>query len=196
VLILVRHGRTQANAEGRLQGRIDLPLDDVGRAQAAAIGRIVGPVDELVTSPLLRARQTAEAITAASRRVDERWVELDYGDHDGTRAAEVPPDVWARLRSDLDYVPAGGESQREVHARVMASLGELAETARTSNVVVVSHVTPIKLAVGWALGCGPEVTWRMHLGQGSICRIRIGEHAPVLLSFNETAEVGPGLSPG
>jgi probable phosphoglycerate mutase len=187
VLILVRHGRTQANAEGRLQGRLDLPLDDVGRAQAAALSRLLGPVDEIVSSPLLRARQTADALQSSSRRVDGRWVELDYGAHDGVRAADVPPDVWSRLRSDLDYVPAGGESQREVYDRVLTSLVELAEVARSSTVVVVSHVTPIKLAVGWALGCGPEVTWRMHLAQAAVSRIRIGDHSPVLVSFNEQA---------
>jgi probable phosphoglycerate mutase len=187
VLILVRHGRTQANAEGRLQGRLDLPLDEVGLAQANAVARLLGSVDEVVSSPLQRAQQTAALIDARERTVDERWVELDYGDHDGTRAADVPPDVWSRLRSDLDYVPAGGESQRQVYQRVLAALAELADRARTRDVVVVSHVTPIKLAVGWALGCGPEVTWRMHLGQGAVSRIRVTDHAPVLVTFNETA---------
>ena len=186
MLILVRHGRTAANAEGRLQGRLDLPLDDVGLAQAAAVGRLVGRVDEVVCSPLTRAVQTAAAIETASRRVDERWIEIDYGRHDGVRAVDVPPDVWAMLRSDLDFVPAGGESQRQVHARVLEAVSDLVERARDADVVVVSHVTPIKLAVGWALGCGPEVTWRMHLGQGAVSRIRIGDHAPVLVTFNET----------
>ena len=70
MLILVRHGRTALNASGCLQGRIDEPLDDVGLAQAKAVASHVGPVDELISSPLVRARQTALARFEADRMVD------------------------------------------------------------------------------------------------------------------------------
>ena len=91
--MVVRHGRTEANASGRLLGRrLNPPLDDLGERQADAVARAIGPVDRVVTSPLRRARQTAEAITS-SAEIDERWVELDYGELDGTPLDSVPDDV-------------------------------------------------------------------------------------------------------
>ena len=90
LLTLVRHGRTEANAANLLQGRVDNDLDHVGRAQAAALGPAlarIAAVDRIVASPLVRARRTAEAIAThlsiAEVEIDERWIELDYGDWDG-----------------------------------------------------------------------------------------------------------------
>ena len=87
VLILVRHGRTALNATGRLQGRLDEPLDDLGILQAKAAAERVGPVDELVTSPLLRARQTADAfgMPYADRRTLDRAVLRRVRGHAGRR---------------------------------------------------------------------------------------------------------------
>jgi bisphosphoglycerate-dependent phosphoglycerate mutase len=89
MLILLRHGQTEVNAGGRLQGRIDAPLTALGREQAVAaaagLGRI-GPPTRVVSSPLRRARETAEAF-GLPVEVDERWIELDYGDLDGVPAA-------------------------------------------------------------------------------------------------------------
>lgn len=102
MLVLVRHGRTAANATHRLQGRLDLPLDAVGAAQVAELAKWVGPVDRVVSSPLLRARQTAAAF-AAAYEVDERWTELDYGTLDGMLLTDVGDDVWLRWRADATY---------------------------------------------------------------------------------------------
>ena len=93
VLYLVRHGRTEANAGGRLQGRIDLPIDDVGRAQAAAITSVVSQVDRVVCSPSLRARQTAE-VFGIEPEIDERWLEMDYGEFDGVPMRDVSLMTW------------------------------------------------------------------------------------------------------
>src|SRR3954451_21003920 len=90
VLILVRHGRTAANASGLLQGRLDLPLDGVGRAQVAAMAERVGRPARVVSSPLLRARQTAEAF-GVPYEVDDRWEELYYGDYEGVSMTYVSP---------------------------------------------------------------------------------------------------------
>jgi alpha-ribazole phosphatase len=185
VLILVRHGRTPANAGRLLQGRLDPDLDDVGRAQAAAIAAAIGPVDVLVSSPLARARQTAAEFDAEPI-IDDRWAEIDYGALDGTPLAEVPPETWAQWRADVDFAPAGGESHRAVSERVLPACRELLETARTSRVVVVTHVTPIKTAVGWALGADERAAWRCFLEQASITRIGADPHGPVLRTFNET----------
>ena len=86
MLLIVRHGRTVANAEGLLQGRVDNPLDAEGLRQAKQIRIALGPIDVVVSSPLQRALQTAKPLGLPCR-VDERWIELDYGH--GTRSQSV-----------------------------------------------------------------------------------------------------------
>lgn len=185
VLILVRHGRTPANAARLLQGRMNTELDPVGRRQAEALAAAIGPVDHLVSSPLARALQTADAF-GVSVEVDDRWAEIDYGTLDGTPISEIGEEVWNRWRSDVDYVPAGGESHRQLFDRVMPACEELLHRSRSERVVVVSHVSPIKAAIGWALGLPRSVAWRCFLEQASITRIGADAHGPVLRSFNET----------
>ncbi|MFZ9483006.1 MAG: histidine phosphatase family protein, partial [Ilumatobacteraceae bacterium] len=74
-LYVIRHGRTEANAAGLLQGRLDPPLDDVGRAQAASLVGALPPLDRLVCSPLRRARETA-SVFGMEPQIDERWIEV------------------------------------------------------------------------------------------------------------------------
>jgi len=190
VLIVVRHGRTATNAAGRLLGRADPPLDAVGETQAAAVAaRLAGArVTRVVTSPLQRAAATAAAIATSAgvpAEVDERWIEVDYGVLDGLALADVPPATWARWREDPDFAPEGGESLGSVAARVAAACEDLWAEATTSDVVVVSHVSPVKAAAGWALGTGHEVTWRTFVSPGSIMRIAAGPVGPVLHTFGE-----------
>lgn len=191
MLILLRHGQTEANANGLLQGRIDLALDDTGRVQAQKCGAHIReqfPGARVIASPLLRARETASCI-ADSFEVDDRFVELDYGDWDGVALTDVPQDEWARWRVDPSFRPPGGESLVELDNRVRPALEELVDEARHGHVVVVSHVSPIKSAVTWALGVGPDATWRCHLDRASICRISIGPRGPSLTAMNETAHL-------
>jgi alpha-ribazole phosphatase len=185
VLILVRHGRTALNATGRLQGRLDEPLDDVGQLQAKAVAERVGPVDELVASPLIRAQQTAEAF-GMPYTLDERWIELSYGEYEGMPVGDVPSEAWRRWREDPDFEPVGGESLTTLDTRVRAACEDIASRALDRAVAVVSHVSPIKTAVAWALGVGLEISWRSHLSHASICRIDVRRSGPVLLTFNET----------
>lgn len=191
MLILVRHGRTALNAAGLLQGRVDEPLDDIGRLQAVAVAERIGAVDELISSPLLRARQTADAF-GVPYAVDERWIELAYGIYEGVAHADVPSDAWRHWRADPAYVPEGGESLARLNERVVEVCDELAERATQGIVAVVSHVSPIKAAVAWALDAGIEISWRSHLSHASICRIDVRPSGPVLYSFNEVVMPSPG----
>lgn len=190
MLILVRHGRTPANAEGRLQGRLDQRLDAVGRQQAEQLGRYLherfGAIDELISSPLQRAVETASYL-GANPIIDDRWIELSYGEYEGTPHSEVPSEVWQRWQIDPDYVPDGGESLAELDRRVRVACDELCERSRIETVVVVSHVSPIKSAVAWALGTDLGISWRSHLSQAAICRVEIRRSGPILASFNELA---------
>src|SRR5690606_21509774 len=125
VLIVVRHGRTAENAAGRLLGRPDVPLDELGPREAAARAPLAAGAHRVVTSPLRRARDTASAL-GLPVSVDERFVELDYGDLEGVPLAEVPAATWQRWTADVDWAPSGGESLRALGARVRAACEDLA----------------------------------------------------------------------
>jgi broad specificity phosphatase PhoE len=196
VIVLVRHGRTTSNARGLLLGRADPPLDPEGERQAACVA------DELrrssttprwvVTSPLARCRATAEAVAGAlgvDVVVDERWIELDYGELDGTPLTAVPAETWAAWQADVTWTPPGGESHAQLGVRVREAGDELVGEASAGDVVVVSHVSPIKAAVAWALGVGDEIAWRLYLAPASITRIGFAAGRPTVRSYNETAHL-------
>jgi broad specificity phosphatase PhoE len=203
VIAVVRHGRTDANAKGLLLGRLDVPLDDEGRRQAARVAVEVAALDvvRVVTSPLARTRATAYAVATALRadgrpvevQVDDRWIELDYGVLDGTPLADVGAERWAAWRSDVAWAPDGGESLVELGARVRSACDDLVHEAVGHDVVVVTHVSPIKAAAAWALGVGDEVAWRMFVAPASITRIGLTPSAagpsPSLRSFNEVGHL-------
>jgi broad specificity phosphatase PhoE len=192
VLILVRHGESTGNADGLLVGRIDAPLTEQGQTQAGALAPWVAGATRLISSPLSRARATAEALaTGLPIEIDDRWVEVDYGEFDGRPLGSVPSELWSRWRSDPDFRPPGGETLAETGARVRSACDELfateGEGARSQGpVVVVSHVSPIKAATCWALGLPDQGAWRLYLATASMTRIGWGADGPVLNRFNET----------
>lgn len=195
---LLRHGRTAANASGLLLGRLDPPLDGEGERQAAAAARAlaaaVGPSGAtVVSSPLARCRATAalvaQAIGADGVTVDDRWIELDYGDLDGMAMAEVPPSTWSAWRADVEWRPPGGESLAALGRRVRPACLSLLEPAAAGDVVVVSHVSPIKAAVAWALGVGDDVAWRLFVAPASITRIAVRGEGASLHAFNDVAHL-------
>jgi probable phosphoglycerate mutase len=196
-MILLRHGRTDANARGLLLGRADPALDETGRGQAAAAASVLATtaaVARVVSSPLARCRATAEIVASTiggslEVEVDERWIELDYGELDGTPVGDVPPPTWAAWQADIDWAPPGGESHAQLGRRVRSACDELAADDGTGDVVVVSHVSPIKAAVAWALAVGDEVAWHLFLAPASITRIAPRSGRPSLQSFNETAHL-------
>jgi len=197
-LVVVRHGRTTANARGLLLGRLDVPLDDHGRDQAARLARAVldraaaeqVPIAAVVSSPLERARTTAAAL-GLPVQVDDRLIELDYGELDGTPLADVPLEVWQEWRADPGYRPPGcAESLAQVQVRTEQACEEWSAVARTEGLVVlVTHVSPLKAAIGWALGIGAGAAWSTHVDTASISRISVGGGRRVLRTFNETAHL-------
>ncbi len=154
VLYLVRHGETDFNVEGRLQGRYETNLNARGRQQAGVCAGVLRdlfardgrrPDDcAYVSSPLRRARETMEIVRAAlgldpgGYSVDDRLMEISYGEWEGFTLAEIQardPDVLARRdRDKWDFVPPGGESYRQVAERVGAWYA-----AVTRDTVVVAH---------------------------------------------------------
>ncbi len=193
MISFVRHGETALNRDGRLQGRVDSELSVRGLEQVARLvtrlssWEIVG----VYSSPLARARQTATAIAAVAGcevEIDERLIELDYGEWDGLPLSEIPTTGGKSFFTDPNFAPPGGESLAAVTARVAAFCVD--RFAGDGHVVAVSHVSPIKAAVAWALGVDERATLRMRLGLASITDIGAapsgGGH---LASFNDAAHL-------
>ncbi len=192
MIVFARHGQTAPNRDGLVLGRADPDLTGEGHRQAARLGVALAcePVTAIVTSPLLRARQTAEAVAAACGDVpvlvDQRLVEIDWGTWEGRPAGSLAVADVDRWRADEGTAPEG-ESLDSLSRRVESFCAETLE--EDGLVVAVSHVSPIKAAAAWALGVDGTVAWRMFLGLASITRVGRGRTSPVLLSFNETGHL-------
>lgn len=174
-LFLVRHGETPFTAERRYSGRGDIPLSEHGRAQAAAVAArlatLAGSDAVVVSSPLSRCTATAEAIRAALRvevpvRIEPDLIECDFGAWEGLTYAEVSarwPGELARWLDSPAVAPPAGESFRAVASRVRRVAGGLRRAYPEKKVVVVSHVSPIKILLRDALAAGDAFLHRLHL---------------------------------
>ncbi|HTK67375.1 MAG TPA: histidine phosphatase family protein [Pseudonocardia sp.] len=179
-LLLLRHGQTEMSAQRRYSGRGDPELTALGLSQAAAVAAAIKTVEDAgdvvaaLSSPLRRARQTAEPVAAALGvpvAPHEALLETDFGEWDGLTFAEARerhPDLHGRWLGD-DTVPApGGESFADVGLRVAALREQLVATYAGQTVLLVSHVTPIKMLLRQALAAGPSILFRMHLDLASL----------------------------
>jgi probable phosphoglycerate mutase len=171
-LLLLRHGQTALSVQRRYSGHGDPELTPLGLAQAAgAASRLAGTpgVSAVLTSPLRRARQTAEAVAASTGAplvVRQRLIETDFGEWEGLTFPEAKardPELHAEWLGSEDVAPPGGESFAAVGRRVEAELADLLSDWPGATLVVVSHVTPIKMLLRDALQGGPGVLYRLHL---------------------------------
>ena len=197
--LLLRHGETPLSTERRFAGRGDIPLTEQGLLQAAAAAERLagrGGIDVIVASPLRRARQTAEAVAAATGApllADEGLAETDFGKWEGLTFAEAserwPDEVSAWLR-DVDAAPPGGESFAAVGRRVNAALDRLLAEKEFRTILLVSHVTPIKTLVCRAMLAPPAALFRLYLDVASLCEIAWFADGPaVVRSLNDTAHL-------
>lgn len=199
--VLLRHGETPLSAERRFAGRGDIPLTETGRLQAkAAAQRLAarGGVQLIVTSPLQRARLTAEAVAAATGapvQVDDGWIEADFGEWEGLSYAEAMegwPDEVTAWMNDTSVAPPGGESFAAAGRRVLAALDRLLDRSAPGRVVVVSHVTPMKTVLRHALLAPPAALRRMHLDVACLCEVDWYADGPVVVrSLNDTGHLQP-----
>ncbi|GAB1645821.1 bifunctional RNase H/acid phosphatase [Krasilnikovia sp. MM14-A1259] len=200
-LILVRHGETPLTAQGRYSGRGDVPLTDEGEAQAmAAGGRVAGisrDVAAVVCSPLARCVRTAELIAAelggATVSVLPDLIECDFGEWEGLTFAEVqqrwPGELAAWLKS-TSVAPPGGESFQAVAKRVRGAVATLLQAYPSSAVVVVSHVSPIKLILRDALAAGDAFLHRLFLDAAGVSVVDTWPDGGIAVrSVNETAHL-------
>ena len=184
MLHVVRHGRTEVNAAGKLLGRNNPELDQTGRKQAEELANRLGEVDLVISSPLKRTMETASYISNTVK-TDPRWLELDYGELEGRSIEDIDTEIWERWRSDIEWAPDGGESLTALGARVTEACEDIVEISKDREVVVVTHVSPVKATLAWVLGLDAGVSWKCHVSPGSSMTIKIGQHGPVLHNFNQ-----------
>jgi ribonuclease H / adenosylcobalamin/alpha-ribazole phosphatase len=176
---LLRHGQTEHTPERRFSGSSDLPLSELGRAEARAAAKHLADrgIDVVVSSPLQRCRETAQAaadVLGLPVEIDEDLRELDFGEWEGLTGDEVrarSPLAYRRWWGATDVRAPGGESVADVSARVARARRRIHERHAGKTVLVVSHVTPIKLLLAAGLGVGDEVVHRIFLEAASLCTV-------------------------
>ncbi|WP_433578890.1 bifunctional RNase H/acid phosphatase [Nocardia brasiliensis] len=196
-LLLLRHGQTELSVQRRYSGRGNPPLTELGREQAARAAKMLaakGDISAVLSSPLSRARDTAQAAADAldaPLTVLDGLIETDFGDWEGltfAEAAQRDPELHARWLGDPSVPAPGGESFDQVRERVDAVRRDLVTQYPGTNLVVVSHVTPIKTLLQLALAAGPSLLYRLHL---DLAALSIAEFYPdggsSVRLFNDTS---------
>ncbi|GIM88095.1 histidine phosphatase family protein [Salinispora arenicola] len=164
-LVVWRHGNTDWNASGRVQGQTDISLNDLGQEQAQAAARLLAGLrpDAIVASDLRRAADTAAALAALTSlpvRTDVRLRERYFGRWQGlqlTEAAERYPDEYARWRAGDPDPGAGIETLDDLGKRLGSALQEAADTVPGGTVVVATHGGAARQGIGQLLGWEPAV---------------------------------------
>lgn len=200
-IVLVRHGETELTAQRRYSGRGDVPLSATGQQQAAAAARRVAGLrpDRVVTSPLSRCRATADAVAQAAGgvpvTVEPEFIECDFGVWEGLTFADVreryPAELDAWLAS-TSVAPPKGESFQQVAKRVRGAVGRLQQAYEGETVVVVSHVSPIKLILRDALAAGDAFLHRLLLDAAGVSIVDVWPDGGVSVrTVNDTAHLLP-----
>jgi alpha-ribazole phosphatase len=198
-LILVRHGQTDWNAQARYQGQADIPLNDVGRQQAAAVAQRLASeeIDILFASDLCRAWETATAIATARGQIllaEPRLREMDFGQWQGLTHAEIHK----RQARDLDrwyteplyFAPPGGETLAQLGERIQSALQDAREAHQDATVLWVSHGGPLRVLLCLALGLDLEANWRFRVQTASVSELHLFEEESVLARLNDTNHLG------
>jgi probable phosphoglycerate mutase len=184
-LLLLRHGQTEFSAQRRYSGRVDPELTELGRAQAKTVAEAIRTVEGaervrvVLCSPLRRAWQTAEPVAAVldvPLTCHDALVETDFGDWDGLTFAEArarDPELHRRWIGDEAVAAPGGESFADVGQRVARLREQLVADYPAQTLLLVSHVTPIKMLLRMALDAGPSVLYRIHLDLASLSVVEL-----------------------
>ena len=197
-LYLIRHGETDANVAGVWQGSTDSPLNARGEAQARALARRLAdealPITAIYTSPLQRARQTAENIARALGDVpvipDPGLAEFHLGEWEGLSYEQLRDEkrLWARMAEDPDFAPPGGESPRAFAIRLLNSIQTIAQKHAGESVAVVGHggamATVLSLLIDQDGG-----RWREYLMHNASLTELVFDPEPRLVTFSDIAHL-------
>ncbi|MFF4102164.1 bifunctional RNase H/acid phosphatase [Streptomyces sp. NPDC001903] len=181
--VLLRHGETALTPQKRFSGSggTDPELSEAGRRQAAAVAEALaarGTIQTIVCSPLRRCRETAQAVAdrlGLTVTVEEGLREVDFGAWEGLTFGEVrerfPDDLQAWLDSPKAAPTGGGESFTAATRRISATRDRLLAAHAGRTVLLVTHVTPVKILVRLALGAPPEALFKMELSAASLSAV-------------------------
>jgi len=196
-LICVRHGRTAWNADKRFQGHTDVPLDDEGRAQAAALAALLRDrrIDVAVSSDLARAVETARIVLGARTiavRLDPDWREMRFGDWEGLTWEQIravnPHLAETDLTSVKSYTPGGGETFDDLVTRIARAVERVsAETPRDGAALIATHAGPLHALLSVLLGDAERAALRVRFLTASITRFRRQNGVWKLTRLNQTA---------
>lgn len=199
-LIIIRHGESEWNRIGRYQGQADAPLSELGARQANALANRLRnePIDAIFTSPLQRARRTAEAVVQhhvdTPFAVESALLEIDHGDWQGLLTDEViarygPGLIEWRLHPTRAQMP-NGESFSNILKRVLDLKERLCADYAEHNVLVSTHDVVVKILVADALGMDMDRINRIWVTNASISVIEYGDGMPYLVSLSEACHLG------
>lgn len=203
-LTLLRHGETDWNRTGRYQGCIDIPLSARGRAQAASAARALSgsSLRAVYTSPLARARETADAIARPHGlvvRTAETLNEICHGAWEGLTVEDVRarfPDLYRRWQETPEAVTMpDGESLAQVEERVRGELRRLQSLHAGETICLVSHDVPVRLLVLGALGLPPERLWSVGLAATGLTEIEYDREWATLRRMNSVGHLGELMTP-
>jgi phosphoserine phosphatase len=202
-LLLVRHGETQWNREGRFQGQIDIPLNENGKRQGEQAGEFLKSVkiDAAVTSSMLRPKETAELILKHHPQIElvgreDLW-EISHGTWEGKLEAEIREtdgallDAW-QAKPETVQMPEG-ENLGDVFGRAIVAWNDIVKNAEPgTTTLVVAHDAINKSILCHVVGLGPEAFWNFKQGNGAVSVIDYdnAEAAPVLRAGNITVHLG------
>jgi phosphoserine phosphatase len=203
-LLLVRHGETQWNKEGRFQGQIDVPLNDNGRVQGAQAGEFLKdvPIDDAITSSMLRPKETAELILKHHPQVtlqttDTLW-EISHGLWEGKFESEIEagyPGLLEQWQTQPETVQMPeGENLDDVWQRAVAAWGAIVAQAKPgTTTLVVAHDAINKAILCYLAGLTTQSFWSFKQGNGAVSVIDYnygGDAAPMIRAANITVHLG------
>jgi alpha-ribazole phosphatase len=203
-LVLVRHGQTDWNLDGRWQGQTDVPLNATGLAQAQAVGLALAGrrLDAIYASDLQRAHMTAEAVAAhhsVSVIPEPRLREINLGDWEGLTFDQLAARDQARMaqwvENAVEATAPNGESQRDLLARVWSLLDDLRQRPVGETVLLVAHGGTLRSLLCLALGVPPQNHWRFSVSSTSISELHLYADGAMLTRFNDQHHLD-GLADG
>ncbi len=200
-IVVVRHGETEWGVVGRFAGRADIKLTAKGRSQAMSVGRRIAPLkpDLILTSPLRRCRDTAEAIAIAGKgervlvEVSEGLVDGLLGDWTGLTPSLIArgwPDEFAAWKQSADVAPPGGETFNEIRARTSAVVDQTLRDRAGRTIVMVTHAATAKMIIAEALGVPSDVAYRLRVDNASMSAFTVSADGAFLVwAVNETGHL-------
>jgi len=197
-LLLVRHGQTEENNEGRIQGQQDVHLNEAGRQQTHMLReRLAGErIAAAYTSPLSRARETAEILLEPHEVElcqEPRLMEFSYGVWEGMTWAEVQkkyPLAFAEWSVDRERAPEGAETVHQVKSRAHQLMGEIRSEHREGTVLVVTHGGPLRLMICCVFGIPVDRAFDMAIDNTAISELSFAGKRVILRRHNDTGHLG------